>query len=104
MGILDSFYDLVHCHSRSPHFSRQLCLPPILHQQFEAQVSNGQGRLGRVPAGDVLGVSLPTRIRLEPRGQGVAHACHQEAGRCASDDLGIHDHHIGVLGQDEKAL
>ena len=53
-GDSQSPHDLVHRHSRSPHLGRQLCLPPILHQQFEAQVSNGQGRLGRVAAGTFL--------------------------------------------------
>gem|GEM_PF-6019959 len=81
---------------------------PVAADQIVAELGQGQRGLGRPAGEEVLcarGQALPG---LEMGGQGVAHAGDEEAYRGLGDDLGVHEHGVGVAVEearpDERAV
>ena len=79
-------------------------VPALVQQGVQAQLGQGHGGSGDLSAGAVGRAADLAGPGLEVGGQGVAHAGHGEAHRGLGDDVGVHQHHVGVGGEEQVLL
>ena len=85
-------------------FECDLGLHAVCHERVEAELGQGERGARRLAAGAGIGLALNAGARLEVRGERVAHAGDREAHRRGRDHRRIHEHDIGVSGQEEVAI
>ena len=69
---------------------------PVFQQRLEAEPSQCHGGHGGMSAGDVLGAGPERRLGFNPGRQRVADAGHEGPYRAVGDDLGVHQHEVGI--------
>ena len=96
--------DFFHGIGADAGFQSHLCLDAFLHQRVEAQLSQSHGGQGAVSSRTGEGVLCLTGAGLKIGGKGVAHSGYGETHRRPGDDLGVHQHHVRIGGQEQIFL